>query len=176
MQPSLQSSNSLRQAANVTLHQTHLAGIESSRASTIIYCYLFVPSFVALTRPLYLAVQGSRQNLPKRTGYVWQAWYYLQTAQKHPGPRSLRLTASYTPWLKSNACREEIAQVRNMDQQQLPGIAGPAGRRLHIAHRRSPSEMTPLLSRSCQRPFPVNALDESIRSPNTPCEHVADLL
>lgn len=35
-----------------------------------------------------------------------------------------------------------------MDQQQHPGVPGPAGRRLHIAHRRSPSEMTPLLSKS----------------------------
>ena len=34
-----------------------------------------------------------------------------------------------------------------MDQQQHPGVPGPAGRRLHIAHRRSPSEMTPLLSK-----------------------------
>ncbi|KAL2051767.1 hypothetical protein ABVK25_007923 [Lepraria finkii] len=32
-----------------------------------------------------------------------------------------------------------------MDQQPQPGVPGPAGRRLHIAHRRSPSEMTPLL-------------------------------
>ena len=39
-----------------------------------------------------------------------------------------------------------------MDQQpQQPGQngpQGPAGRRLHIAHRRSPSEMTPLMSES----------------------------
>ena len=41
-----------------------------------------------------------------------------------------------------------------MDQQQLPGVAGPAGRRLHIAHRRNPSDMTPLLSKS----YPVPAL------------------
>lgn len=36
-----------------------------------------------------------------------------------------------------------------MDQQQNPapgGVPGPTGRRLHIAHRRSPSEMTPLVS------------------------------
>ncbi|KAM6486796.1 putative cell wall biogenesis protein phosphatase Ssd1 [Trichoderma sp. SZMC 28011] len=44
-----------------------------------------------------------------------------------------------------------------MDQQQQPsqqqaaqhatgGVHGPAGRRLHIAHRRSPSELTPLMS------------------------------
>ena len=37
-----------------------------------------------------------------------------------------------------------------MDQQQQQqgqsGPQGPAGRRLHIAHRRSPSEMTPLMS------------------------------
>lgn len=33
-------------------------------------------------------------------------------------------------------------------QQQQPGggILGPTGRRLHIAHRRSPSELTPLMS------------------------------
>ena len=36
-----------------------------------------------------------------------------------------------------------------MDPQQPPqsgGIHGPTGRRLHIAHRRSPSELTPLMS------------------------------
>ncbi|KAF2496100.1 RNB-domain-containing protein [Lophium mytilinum] len=32
-----------------------------------------------------------------------------------------------------------------MDQQGNPGPMGPAGRRLHIAHRRSPSELTPLM-------------------------------
>jgi hypothetical protein len=39
-----------------------------------------------------------------------------------------------------------------MEHQQNPpppqhgGVAGPSGRRLHIAHRRSPSELTPLMS------------------------------
>ncbi|KAK3378550.1 hypothetical protein B0H63DRAFT_480231 [Podospora didyma] len=36
-----------------------------------------------------------------------------------------------------------------MEQQQPPqpgGVPGPTGRRLHIAHRRSPSELTPLMS------------------------------
>lgn len=28
----------------------------------------------------------------------------------------------------------------------VPGVPGPTGRRLHIAHRRSPSELTPLVS------------------------------
>ncbi|KAI4240560.1 MAG: hypothetical protein L6R40_005048 [Gallowayella cf. fulva] len=32
-----------------------------------------------------------------------------------------------------------------MDQQAHNGVSGPAGRRLHIAHRRSPSEMTPMI-------------------------------
>ncbi|KAI9820004.1 MAG: hypothetical protein M1827_006575 [Pycnora praestabilis] len=32
-----------------------------------------------------------------------------------------------------------------MDQQGQAGVPGPAGRRLHIAHRRSPSELTPLM-------------------------------
>ncbi len=35
-----------------------------------------------------------------------------------------------------------------MDQNQHTGVPGPAGRRLHIAHRRSPSEMTPMISES----------------------------
>lgn len=37
-----------------------------------------------------------------------------------------------------------------MEQQppapQTGGVPGPTGRRLHIAHRRSPSELTPLMS------------------------------
>src|SRR3954465_14505104 len=32
-----------------------------------------------------------------------------------------------------------------MDQSGQSGVPGPAGRRLHIAHRRSPSELTPLM-------------------------------
>ncbi|KAJ2986062.1 hypothetical protein NUW58_g5207 [Xylaria curta] len=38
---------------------------------------------------------------------------------------------------------------QQQQQQQPPptgGVPGPAGRRLHIAHRRSPSELTPLMS------------------------------
>lgn len=35
---------------------------------------------------------------------------------------------------------------QNQGQQQ-GGLHGPTGRRLHIAHRRSPSEMTPLMSK-----------------------------
>ncbi len=33
-----------------------------------------------------------------------------------------------------------------MDSQGQSGLPGPTGRRLHIAHRRSPSELTPLMS------------------------------
>lgn len=39
--------------------------------------------------------------------------------------------------------------MENQQQPQPPpqgGVPGPAGRRLHIAHRRSPSELTPLMS------------------------------
>ncbi|KAI0157388.1 hypothetical protein GGR57DRAFT_461746 [Xylariaceae sp. FL1272] len=46
-----------------------------------------------------------------------------------------------------------------MDQQQQPqqpppagGVPGPTGRRLHIAHRRSPSELTPLMSMFSNNP------------------------
>lgn len=37
-----------------------------------------------------------------------------------------------------------------MDQHGQTGPAGPGGRRFHIAHRRSPSELTPLMSTSYQ--------------------------
>ncbi|KAF6841699.1 RNB domain-containing protein [Colletotrichum plurivorum] len=42
----------------------------------------------------------------------------------------------------------EQQQQQQQAQQQAPptGVQGPAGRRLHIAHRRSPSELTPLMS------------------------------
>ena len=33
-----------------------------------------------------------------------------------------------------------------MEQNGQNGPLGPTGRRLHIAHRRSPSELTPLMS------------------------------
>ncbi|RSL69499.1 hypothetical protein CEP54_002316 [Fusarium duplospermum] len=37
-------------------------------------------------------------------------------------------------------------QQQPPQQPQVGGVPGPAGRRLHIAHRRSPSELTPLVS------------------------------
>lgn len=44
-----------------------------------------------------------------------------------------------------------------MEQQGQLGVPGPSGRRLHIAHRRSPSEMTPMISESSSR-FPLRRL------------------
>ncbi|PFH56903.1 hypothetical protein XA68_15782 [Ophiocordyceps unilateralis] len=43
---------------------------------------------------------------------------------------------------------EQQQQQQQPPQQQAPasGVPGPTGRRLHIAHRRSPSELTPLMS------------------------------
>lgn len=38
------------------------------------------------------------------------------------------------------------ANAQGQQQPQTGGVPGPAGRRLHIAHRRSPSELTPLMS------------------------------
>ncbi|KAG6008051.1 hypothetical protein E4U21_005064 [Claviceps maximensis] len=37
-------------------------------------------------------------------------------------------------------------QQQSAQQQPTGGVPGPTGRRLHIAHRRSPSELTPLMS------------------------------
>ncbi|EAQ86456.1 predicted protein [Chaetomium globosum CBS 148.51] len=36
-------------------------------------------------------------------------------------------------------------QQQHQQQPQPGGVPGPTGRRLHIAHRRSPSELTPLM-------------------------------
>lgn len=43
---------------------------------------------------------------------------------------------------------QQPQQPPQQPSQQPPtgGVHGPAGRRLHIAHRRSPSELTPLMS------------------------------
>ncbi|KAI2643138.1 hypothetical protein GGS21DRAFT_494 [Xylaria nigripes] len=53
-----------------------------------------------------------------------------------------------------------------MDQQQKPsptgGAPGPSGRRLHIAHRRSPSELTPLMSMFSNPGFDHLALQQQI--------------
>lgn len=45
-------------------------------------------------------------------------------------------------------CLPAMEQQNNQQQQQpaAGGVPGPTGRRLHIAHRRSPSELTPLVS------------------------------
>ncbi|KAF2735455.1 RNB-domain-containing protein [Polyplosphaeria fusca] len=47
-----------------------------------------------------------------------------------------------------------------MDQQGQPGPMGPAGRRLHIAHRRSPSELTPLMMEQLALAQQIEALQQ----------------
>ncbi len=48
-----------------------------------------------------------------------------------------------------------------MEQNLAP--QGPGGRRLHIAHRRSPSELTPLMSKStCSEIEAMTSLDAEI--------------
>ncbi|KAK4105110.1 RNB-domain-containing protein [Parathielavia hyrcaniae] len=42
--------------------------------------------------------------------------------------------------------QQQQQQHQHQQQPQPGGVPGPAGRRLHIAHRRSPSELTPLMS------------------------------
>ncbi|EFY95380.2 exoribonuclease II [Metarhizium robertsii] len=42
--------------------------------------------------------------------------------------------------------QQQPQQQQSAQQQPTGGVPGPAGRRLHIAHRRSPSELTPLMS------------------------------
>lgn len=42
--------------------------------------------------------------------------------------------------------QQQPQQQQAPQQPQVGGVPGPAGRRLHIAHRRSPSELTPLMS------------------------------
>ena len=41
---------------------------------------------------------------------------------------------------------DQQQQQQHQPQPQPGGVPGPTGRRLHIAHRRSPSELTPLMS------------------------------
>ena len=43
--------------------------------------------------------------------------------------------------------QQQQQQQQQQPQQASLGVPGPAGRRLHIAHRRSPSEMTPMISK-----------------------------
>jgi hypothetical protein len=42
--------------------------------------------------------------------------------------------------------QQQSQQQAPQQQPQVGGVPGPTGRRLHIAHRRSPSELTPLMS------------------------------
>ena len=56
-----------------------------------------------------------------------------------------------------------------MEQQGQQGPMGPQGRRLHIAHRRSPSELTPLMSK-------FSPSVEEKEKENTPAAHIPDLI
>lgn len=65
-------------------------------------------------------------------------------------PTSLCLLESSRPLLPeqpNNTTQCILASTMEQQPQQPSGGAlGPTGRRLHIAHRRSPSELTPLMS------------------------------
>lgn len=50
-----------------------------------------------------------------------------------------------------------------MEQQNQGGVPGPAGRRLHIAHRRSPSELTPLMMEQLAIQQQIEVLQEQSR-------------
>ena len=61
-----------------------------------------------------------------------------------PKPRTRRARTSF-----SSTMEHQQNQQQQQPQQPPPpqgGVPGPTGRRLHIAHRRSPSELTPLMS------------------------------
>lgn len=57
-----------------------------------------------------------------------------------------------------SALRQHERTYTRMDQQGQTGPLGPAGRRLHIAHRRSPSELTPLMSEYTSLVWPSQLL------------------
>jgi len=61
-------------------------------------------------------------------------------AARHPHHRSVSISTGRAP--------APASSLAVMDQKQQPptGVPGPTGRRIHIAHRRSPSELTPLMS------------------------------
>ena len=63
--------------------------------------------------------------------------------QPHPS------TVIWIAYIKARFNRTRRARSVMEHQQNQPpqgGVPGPTGRRLHIAHRRSPSELTPLMS------------------------------
>ena len=80
-------------------------------------------------------------------------------------PASQRLITSKHTFTEQQHLPKELCQEEDMDQQQLPGVAGPAGRRLHIAHRRNPSDMTPLLSRFYPVPVLIQVYECVKRGP-----------
>jgi protein SSD1 len=47
---------------------------------------------------------------------------------------------------QQQAAQQQASQQQPPQQPSAGGVPGPTGRRLHIAHRRSPSELTPLVS------------------------------
>lgn len=60
-----------------------------------------------------------------------------------------------------------------MEHQQHSGVPGPAGRRLHIAHRRSPSEMTPMISRLSTKTLACRALSWLLEADYSSVEQLA---
>jgi len=120
-----------------------------------------------------LAEQGKQQSRTRRHRTPRSSTIIdlllLYPISSHPHPRILENhsfnhffisppfpsfdSASTVIWIAHNETPNSIAldvHSFTMEQQQNPppqgGVPGPAGRRLHIAHRRSPSELTPLMS------------------------------
>jgi hypothetical protein len=60
-----------------------------------------------------------------------------------PHPRSFGLHTPKLPVPSHSTCTFAMDPSQN---QPPSGVPGPTARRLHIAHRRSPSELTPLMS------------------------------
>ncbi len=78
--------------------------------------------------------------------------HHLLSSRQHPfwSIPSIHLIRISLPNCITALSHPDVQPAPTMDQQQQPpptgGVPGPAGRRLHIAHRRSPSELTPLMS------------------------------
>jgi protein SSD1 len=68
-----------------------------------------------------------------------------QQQQQQPGAPQQQQQQQPAP-AQQQQQQQQAQQPQPPQQPAAAGVAGPAGRRLHIAHRRSPSELTPLVS------------------------------
>lgn len=102
----------------------------------------YLLSYLSSSLPLHSAHQ--HQHSTRHIGQ--QSSDHIETSRLDTSQQQPRITHSVLHYCTYHTIYPPETSFIMDQQQGQTGPQGPAGRRLHIAHRRTPSEMTPLMS------------------------------